>query len=188
MSSKSSKLWPHGYEAIVPEKPVEPALQPWSPRRDSWWAKRPRKPLAQAPHDYTRILLVEPDAYHRRVLRMLLTSPSVSMIEVQTGEAAINLLGLKTFDLVIIDMEAPKMTGMATVRWIRNNPSAWSDIPVLGLIEESARDGVGRLMSDGMTDWTLKPIRRADLSEKLFGLMPALGDLSQPQPVRSTDG
>ncbi len=183
MRGKSAKLWPHGFEPIAPEKPPEPALLPWSPGRESWWAKRPRKPLAQAPHDMTRILLVEPDAYHRRVLRMLLTSPSVSMIEVESGEAAINLLGLKSFDLVIIDMQAPKMTGMVTVRWIRNNPSAWSDIPVLGLIEESARDRVGRLLSDGVTDWTVKPIQRADLSEKLFGLMPALGDLSQPRPL-----
>ncbi|MEP7211318.1 MAG: response regulator [Alphaproteobacteria bacterium] len=142
---------------------------------------KPRKPVAQAPHDSTRILLVEPDAYHRRVLRMLLTAPHASVIEVSTGQAAIDLLGLKSFDLVIAAIGEDRSADMHLVKWIRRNPSGWSDIPILGLLDENDTDGVGRLVSDGLTEWTVKPVRRAELSTKLLALMPALGDLSQPQ-------
>ena len=48
---------------------------------------------------------------------------------------------------------------------------------------ERAPAGAGRLVSDGLTDWTVKPVRRNELSQKLLALMPALGDLSQPQPL-----
>ena len=171
-------IWPYGFAPIAPD----PAAQPFTPAGQTWWKMKPRKPVAQAPHDSTRILLIEPDAYHRRVLRVLLTAPHASLIEVSSGAAAIDLLGFKSFDLIITAIGADRAGDMHVVKWIRRNPSAWSDIPILGLLEEDDTDGAGRLISDGLTDWTLKPVRRAELSQKLLALMPALGDLSQPLP------
>jgi CheY-like chemotaxis protein len=171
--------WPHGFAPIAPE----PSAEPFSPVGETWWRMKPRKPVAQAPHDSTRILLVEPDAYHRRVLRMLLTAPHASVIEVSTGQAAIDLLGFKSFDLIIIAIGKDRAADMHAVKWIRRNPSGWSDIPILGVLSEDDTGGAGRLVTDGLTDWTVKPVRRAELSEKLLALMPALGDLSQPQPL-----
>ena len=170
--------WPLGYEAIKDEEPKEP----FTTAGASWWALRPRKPVLQAPHDFTRILVVEPNAYHRRVLRVLLASPHVSLIEVETGTAAIDLLGIKSFDLVILHIDAD-LQAIGTVKWIRRNPTPWSDIPILGLIEEAALGSVstGRMIADGLTDWTIKPIRRNELSDKLFALMPGLIEPKRPE-------
>jgi DNA-binding response OmpR family regulator len=181
-ANKKKPAWPHGFAPIAPD----PSAEPFSPVGETWWRMKPRKPVAQAPHDSTRILLVEPDAYHRRVLRMLLTAPHASVIEVATGEAAIDLLGFKSFDLIIVAIGDDRAADMHVVKWIRRNPSAWSDMPILGVLGEDDTDGAGRLVTDGLTDWTVKPVRRAELSEKLFALMPALGDLSQPRPVSQT--
>ena len=180
MSGAHSKkaIWPHGFAPIAPD----PVVEPFSPTGQTWWRMKPRKPVAQAPHDSTRILLIEPDAYHRRVLRMLLSAPHASLIEVSSGAAAIDLLGFKSFDLIITAIGADRADDMHMVKWIRRNPSAWSDIPILGLLGEDDTAGAGRLVSDGLTDWTVKPVRRNELSQKLLALMPALGDLSQPQP------
>lgn len=136
----------------------------------------PRSPAPQSPHDFTRILVAEDDNFHRRVLRVLLASPRISMIEVEDGQAAVDLLALRSFDLVLLDLTLPKMTGEDVVRWIRQSHTPWADIPILGLVDEDMQSRVGRLTSMGMTDWIGKPLDRQQLTEKIVLLMPALYD------------
>jgi len=106
------------------------------------------------PHDYTRILAAEADPYHRRVLRVLLASSRISVIEVEDGQSAVDLLALRSFDLVLLGMDLPNMSGPDVIRWVRRSLTPWSDIPILGLVTEQDMHQVGRLMSMGMTDWT----------------------------------
>jgi CheY-like chemotaxis protein len=138
---------------------------------------RPRaqgSPGHQGPHDTPRILAAEWDPYHRRVLRVLLASPSLSVIEVEDGQSAVDLLSLRSFDVILLGMALPIMTGPDVIRWVRRSQTPWSDIPIIGLIDDAHRDQVGRLVSAGMTDWTPKPFNRADLAEKLTNFLPGL--------------
>jgi CheY-like chemotaxis protein len=123
-----------------------------------------RAPVQQGSHDCARI----------RVLRVLLACPGVSAIEVEDGQSAVDLLSLRSFDMILLGMNLPVMTGPDVVRWVRRSQTPWCDIPILGMIGDEDRDIVGRLMSWGMTDWTPKPIARQHLGEKLVGLMPNL--------------
>lgn len=133
-------------------------------------------PAAQAPHDFTYILIAEDDPYHRRVLRVLLSSPRVSAIEVEDGQAAVDLLALRSFDLVLLDLTLPVMSGEDVIRWVRGSQTPWADIPILGLVEREMQPQVGRLLSLGMTDWTAKPLSRHHLADKIVRLMPGLYD------------
>lgn len=130
--------------------------------------------VPQGVHDCARILVAESDPYHRRVLRVLLAHPQISAIEVEDGQSAIDLLTLRSFDLILLGMDLPILTGPDVVRWVRRSQTQWSDMPILGLIDDKHRDQLGRLLSGGMTDWTPKPISRQHLADKLIGLMPNL--------------
>jgi CheY-like chemotaxis protein len=136
--------------------------------------REPSHPNPQSPYDCVRILVAEADAYHRRVLRVLLASPGISAIEVEDGQSAIDLLTLRSFDLILLSLDLPIMSGADVVRWVRRSQTPWSDIPILGLVNDAQRDGLGRVISSGLTDWTPKPISRQHLSEKIIGLMPNL--------------
>jgi CheY-like chemotaxis protein len=133
-------------------------------------------PVNQGPHDFTRILAAEADPFHRRVLRVMLANPRISVIEVEDGQSAVDLLALRSFDLLLLGMELPHMTGPDVVRWVRRSLTPWADIPILGMIEEKHRGDVGRLMSMGLTDWTMKPLSRHHLADKIVHLMPGLFD------------
>jgi CheY-like chemotaxis protein len=135
-----------------------------------------RSNVPQAPHDFTRILVAEDDAFSRRVLRVLLSSPRMSVIEVEEGQAAIDLLALRSFDLLILDLTLPLMTGEDVIRWIRRHNTPWNDIPILGLVDDSMKHEVGRLTSLGMSDWTAKPLSRHHLADKIVHLLPGLFD------------
>ncbi|MEZ6031064.1 MAG: response regulator [Hyphomonadaceae bacterium] len=135
-----------------------------------------RQPFNQGPHDYTRIRAAEADPYHRRVLRVLLASPRISVIEVEDGQSAVDLLALRSFDLVLVGMDLPHMTGADVIRWVRRSRTPWADIPILGMVDDRHREQVGRLLSMGMTDWTEKPLSRHHLADKIVHLMPGLYD------------
>lgn len=134
------------------------------------------QPVAQGPHDFTRILVAEADAYHRRVLRVLLASPRISAIEVEDGQSAVDLLALRSFDLLLLDMDLPNMNGAEVIRWVRRSLTPWADIPILGLLGEKHAHEAGKLMSIGMTDWTAKPLSRHHLADKIVHLLPGLYD------------
>jgi len=173
-------VWPHVENAAdAPASgPHEEAFDSFGPISDIRKAlNRPAKPpMAQAPHDFTRILVAEDDAYQRRVLRMLLSGPRVSIIEVEVGQAAVDLLALRSFDAVLLDLTLPLMTGEDVVRWVRRSQTPWADIPILGLVDKDMQPQVGRLISLGMTDWTAKPLSRHHLADKIVHLMPGLYD------------
>jgi len=180
-SHAKTTVWPlgGGQDAGKPEEAPEDAFDSFGPISDIRRAlgkPTAARPTFQGPHDFTRILLAEHDSFDRRLLRVLLTSPRVTMIEVEDGQSAVDLLGLREFDLLMINLDLPQMTGEDTVRWIRRSRTPWADIPILGLADERRRRDVERLMSLGLTDWTPKPVVRHDLIEKVVRLMPGLYD------------
>ena len=176
-SVKNMDVWPFmRAEETSPESTGENGFDSFGPVRTTRRAFEAARPAVRPPHDFTRVLLAEDDAFHRRVLRVLLNSPRISLIEVEDGQAAIDLLALRSFDVVLLDTTMPNMSGKDTLNWIRRSLTPWADIPVLGLIDEKDRDQVGRMMSMGLTDWMSKPVSRRELSEKMVALLPGLAD------------
>jgi CheY-like chemotaxis protein len=170
-SLQNLDVWPFS----GPEEEVDgfDSFDPGSPQQ------RPFDPVRQAsraPQNFTRVLLAENDAYHRRVVRLLLNSPRVSLIEVEDGQAAVDLLALRSFDLVLLDIDMPRLSGRETLNWIRRSLTPWADIPVIALVDEEGRNQVGRMMSMGLTDWTAKPLSRRDLIAKMVSVLPDLKD------------
>ncbi len=164
------------------DKADDGSFDSFGPVSDIWRALHPVRPGGgspplQTPYDRTRILLAEPDAVHRRVLRILLSSPNISLIEVEDGQAAIDLLALRSFDLLLMDVDMPRLSGPDTLRWVRRSHTPWSDIPIVCLIDAAHTAMAGRLSSAGMTDWIGKPVSRNDLTDVLRRVLPALEDI-----------
>ncbi len=81
MRSPKAKVhdWLYGQDQQPPAgETAEDAFDSFGPISDIRKAlQRPaHQPVTQGPHDFTRILAAEGDAYHRRVLRVLLRLPS----------------------------------------------------------------------------------------------------------------
>lgn len=120
-----------------------------------------------------RVLVADDEAYHRRLIRVLLSSAKVSVTEVCDGQSVVDLIALRPFDALILDMDMPRMSGPDTLVWIRRNYTPWADIPILGLACEATEATARKLSSLGLTDWTRKPVDRADMITKLSRMLPA---------------
>ncbi|MEZ5938480.1 MAG: response regulator [Hyphomonadaceae bacterium] len=137
------------------------------------------RPRAHPGYRYmTHILVAENDLYHRRVLKLLLASPMVKIMEVENGEAAIDVLSMRRFDLLLLDTRMDLMDGLETLSWLRSNKTAWADIPVIGLIDDDDRHLRPRLTALGMNAWVRKPLSRIDLRRSLLDFLPGLQDTS----------
>ena len=103
----------------------------------------------------TRILVVEDESAIRELIR-----DSLSLIEIETdgvgdGLEALNRLRRQRYDLVILDVNIPKIDGLALLSKIRDEGS---NIPVLVLSARSQRDDITQGLKVGADDYLVKPL------------------------------
>ena len=90
--------------------------------------------------------------------------PNYDVVGIPDGQQALALLEETTFDLIILDLDMPNMTGEDTIRELR----ARGDVtPVVLLTAESKTSNIQRVMQHGVLDYILKPCSPPDLKQKL---------------------
>ena len=77
-----------------------------------------------------RILIVEDNAIHNNSVKMLLENPELNCIQALSGAEAIDYLEKENFDLVILDLTLPDISGFDLLKKIRDN-AAWVNTPVI---------------------------------------------------------
>jgi len=102
----------------------------------------------------TRILVVEDESAIRELIR-----DSLALIEIETdgacdGLEALNKLRRQKFNLIILDLNLPKIDGLALLSKIRDQGS---HIPVLVLSARSQRDDITQGLKIGADDYLVKP-------------------------------
>lgn len=119
----------------------------------------------------SRILVVDDYQANLEIARTQLESAGHTVTITTNGAEAINLLNNRDFDLVIMDVQMPEMDGYDATRRIRNTASAYKNIPILGMTANSSIKDVQNCKEAGMNDVIIKPVRRADILQKVDKLM-----------------
>ena len=79
-----------------------------------------------------RILVVEDHEENRRIMRDLLTSAGLEMIEALTGEDGVRAAESERPDLILMDIQLPSLDGYEATRRIKENPALRS-IPIIAV-------------------------------------------------------
>jgi len=107
-----------------------------------------------------RILVVDDEPQLRRALRSTLSALGFVVADVPSGEAALEKLREEKFDLLLLDINLPGLSGLETCRAIRSR----SDVSILMLtVRDRAQDKVEALDS-GADGYITKPF---DVNELL---------------------
>jgi CheY-like chemotaxis protein len=113
-----------------------------------------------------RVLVVENDPHHERLMRTLLEREGYSVVTVWNGQWALAELESRGFDLVLIDGRMPVMDGLTTARRIRNNPT-WNKLPLIAVTGQTQTGDRNRYLDAGMDDYISKPFQGPELVGKV---------------------
>jgi len=120
-----------------------------------------------APNDRnSKILLVEDNLVNQRVGSAILAKIGYRVDPVGSGEDAIRALQMKSYDLVLMDIQMPGLDGYQTTRLIRDpqSPVRNHQIPVIAMTANVLPGDREACLAAGMDDFISKPIRRDDLT------------------------
>lgn len=105
-----------------------------------------------------RILVVEDNPVNQELASALLTRVGAVVTMAPNGRAAIDCLGVQSFDLVLMDCQMPVMDGYEAAREIRAAPQ-WRDLPVIAMTADAMLADRERASEAGMNDHIAKPFR-----------------------------
>jgi putative two-component system response regulator len=116
----------------------------------------------EAPALNKLILVVEDNAEMRRSIARTLELEHYTVAQAENGQAALALLQRLTPDLILSDINMPRMTGVQLYESLRQNPR-WVIIPFIFLTANDTPSEVRLGRSLGVEDYLTKPIDSTDL-------------------------
>ena len=101
----------------------------------------------------------------RRVIELILAQTSVELCMVENGAEAVDAFRLRSFDLVLMDMQMPVMDGLTATREIRLHESATgaARTPIVMLTANAMPEHVAAGRSAGADHHLAKPFNAAEL-------------------------
>ena len=102
------------------------------------------------------ILTVDDSKSMRMLLRNALTQRGYQVVEAEDGVAALEWLRENSPNLVITDINMPRMDGFGLIEALRGE-TRWDSTPILVLTTESSDEKKARARNAGATGWIVKP-------------------------------
>ena len=110
-----------------------------------------------------RILCVDDSKALRMGMKNLLQA-KFDVVGAGDGVEALKILTTESFDLIILDLDMPKLNGAQTIAQLREREDA---TPVILLTAEARTSHIKRVMDYGVLDYILKPCSPQDLVPKI---------------------
>jgi PAS domain S-box-containing protein len=117
-----------------------------------------------------RILLVEDNDVNRYAAAKMLEALGVGIDEAEDGEAAVRLAATGRYDLILMDVQMPRLDGLEATRRIRASDGPNRTTPIVALTANAFVEDVERCRAAGMDAHLAKPIRAATLRAAVGGI------------------
>jgi len=103
-----------------------------------------------------RVLIVDDSVTMRDMVTYTLSNAGFTVFEADDGLNALDVLQNKSVDLVITDINMPRLDGIGLIQKIRKT-EAHAFLPILCLTTETASDTKSDAKTAGATGWLAKP-------------------------------
>ena len=120
--------------------------------------------IAETMRNGGNILVVEDNPVNQKVARRMLDRMGLRCEMAATGAAALTLLGQRSFDLILMDINLPDMTGMELTRQIRAWEGEVMHVPIVAMTADAMSGTRERCLEAGMDDYLSLPTKLADLN------------------------
>ena len=134
-----------------------------------------------------RVLLVEDNPMNQQVARELLEQMEISVTIADNGVEALRMVKHTPVDLILMDIQMPKMDGITTTRKIREMGGIYASLPIIAMTANAMIGDREKSLDAGMNDHIAKPVDPDKLYGCLMRWVATTEDLSpnkvSPSPV-----
>jgi len=116
------------------------------------------------------ILHVEDNELNRKIIRDLLRRTPYRLIEAADGEAGVAVAREQRPDLILMDVQLPKISGFEATRRLRAEP-ATADIPIIAITSFALSGDEQRAKDAGASAYLAKPYSPFTLLEMVRRLL-----------------
>ena len=111
----------------------------------------------------TRVLVVDDSSLVRLYYRSALEKAGFEVEQAINGIEAIERVLSQPFDLVIVDVNMPRMDGFTFLRSLRCRAADVATLPVLVISTESEMQDIAEARASGANFYLVKPVAEAEL-------------------------
>jgi two-component system, chemotaxis family, chemotaxis protein CheY len=108
------------------------------------------------------ILTVDDSPSIRLMMKLTLTAQGYEVVQAADGVEALELARQRVADLVLTDINMPRMDGLTLIKELRALPE-YKSVPMLILTTESGQDRKQEGKANGATGWLVKPFNDQQL-------------------------
>jgi two-component system, cell cycle response regulator DivK len=117
------------------------------------------------------ILYIEDNDYNRKIVRQLLGRTSYRLIEAVDGESGIAQAQQELPDLILMDVQLPKMSGLDATRVLKADPRT-GNIPIVVITSFALSGDQEKAAAAGATSYLAKPYSPRELLALIRQILP----------------
>ena len=111
-----------------------------------------------------KILIVEDNSQNVRLLKMALSAKGYTLLEAADGEKALDMAINNKPDLIIMDIQLPKVNGVKVTKKLRQM-SDFKQTPIIAVTAYAMKGDEEKIMKAGCDAYISKPINTRQLPE-----------------------
>jgi two-component system sensor histidine kinase RpfC len=129
------------------------------------------------------ILVADDNEINRKVIEAILGKAGHRVTLVQDGAEALDAINHSDFDLIMLDMQMPNLSGIEVTRMLRMSEPAHCEKPIVIVSANATEDARAEATAAGATAYLTKPLTADVLLSKINAI--AAGLRPQLEPARS---
>jgi two-component system cell cycle response regulator DivK len=110
------------------------------------------------------VLIVEDNELNMKLFHDLLEAHGYEIVGTRDGVEVLDLARAHRPDLILMDIQLPKVSGLEVTKWIKNDPEL-QRIPVIAVTAFAMRGDEERILQGGCEAYLSKPISIARFME-----------------------
>lgn len=142
---------------------------------DATEAEGPHAPRIQT---RARILVADDDPAILQVLETVLSGDGYQVITAVDGVTAVELARSYGFDLILLDVQMPRLDGLAAARQLRKE-ARLNDVPIVMLTARTSDRDIEAAFAEGVTDYITKPFAVAQMRARVRSWLSRSAEVSE---------